>query len=642
MDIQSSRERRIYGSATAPPDTEWLWLQQTKGKSILKDFVNGKWVTVGDSESKYIYQVTPGTPLSGNYITQDALNNTLAYYVTSSSFTQTLSEYAKTSYVVGLKSTVETLTEKLQKYVTLSYLNTVLDGYQKKLSAGTGLQMNSAGTKISVKCDATFNTESQNPVSNAVVATKLALVDTAINNANTDIQALNTNKQDKLSAGVGITIIDNEISCTGDAPGGVYYSVDIAKTPSDASNQNMTYFFSKGPLQGKGLYSTLLQDRSLIGTDGKIYVYNPLKLYYLYSDGSFDEITPQNGDITFNGNAVYYKGKRLPMPMQRYGELIYNHNILYPEASDVATFAFRTSGPFYSSNTNTVLRYNSNYIDIYEYVDVNGEKKEVLRNDGYVFEINNNNFIDLHILRIKRKHINYDDGFTSFLNVEVQLQTPLETLNVHVKFPKVQVFFKADPDIKTISAINEHLPHGISPWSSDIFTVNSKGRLVTKQVKKSQNIKYYTLNQTKRNIFYAIKYGDINSANVTLEATWSNWEGYNMDRKNYPFSDRIYWSSYGSIANIYGDRKFVHCGMQEINHSFGLFGNGIGAYQNSAPDIYNKPVFVDPSKNYDVITVMLRIRVRNNANNHAFDEIGVMELDENFFDLSNEIPAIVS
>jgi len=115
-----------------------------------------------------------------------------------------------------------------------------------------------------------------------------------------------------------------------------------------------------------------------------------------------------------------------------------------------------------------------------------------------------------------------------------------------------------------------------------------------------------------------------------------------MDRKNYPFSDRIYWSSYGSIANIYGDRKFVHCGMQEINHSFGLFGNGIGAYQNSAPDIYNKPVFVDPSKNYDVITVMLRIRVRNNANNHAFDEIGVMELDENFFDLSNEIPAIVS
>lgn len=399
-----------------------------------------------------------------------------------------------------------------------------------------------------------------------------------------------------------------------------------------ATDAYKVYFFSNGPQRGKGLYNTLLQEGSCVGKDGVTYTYSPRKLYHLYPDGSFDEVVPQEGDVTYQGNAVYYKGKRLPMP--RYGELIYNHNVLYARTSDLATLIFRVSGPFYADSCNVTLHYNSSYIDVFEYVGAEGAGQEVLLNDGHVFEIDNSNFSNLHTLMIKRKKVDYDDGFDTFLNIAVRLSTPTKDVDVHVKFPKTQVFFKADPNVTTLEGINQHLPYGIAAWSSDIFSVDSSGRLVTKRVTGKQNVKEFTLDQRKRHKFYGLKFGNITSDKVSFEATWSNWMGYNTQSESglYPEGDRIYWHSDNNVSNVYGDRSFVSCVMQELNHSFSTF-------KKSKTEIL--PVFADPELNTDEITVTLRIRVRNNSNGHAFDEIGVMEVDENCFDFTDEIKAVV-
>lgn len=484
MALETSRERKIYFSATAPENSEWLWLQQKNGKSVLRDYVNGQWVTVGELSPSITPSVAPSN--TGNYITRDLLTRTLASYVTSSSLAQTLASYAKSSEITSLQSSLESVMQRFGDYVTYSDLTATLNSYQKKLSVGTGLQMNSAGTKISVKCDATFNTESQNPISNAVVATKLALVDTAINNANTNIQALSTGKQDKLTAGSGITISGNVISSSGGSPdddGNTYYSIAVVNDSSEATDENMAYFFAKAPLQGKGLFNTLLQNGSVVGTDGETYTYSPSVLYDVHPDGSFSIVEEdENHYTTVEDNIVFYNYvdenddlQTVKTRMFNVGRVIVPHKMQYTALSDVARIPFQVSGPFFSETTEVTLTYDSSEVTVYLVTDVityalnkkpSGASSAIkgywpeteLIESGHTFVFTNEDFNVPRRLIVKRNSLDTSTVLESEvvnsntpsntvdvvdpLDTTITFETSFETLDVLVRFGKTILLYK--------------------------------------------------------------------------------------------------------------------------------------------------------------------------------------------------------
>lgn len=112
-----------------------------------------------------------------------------------------------------------------------------LAGKQDKLTAGTGISISgntisctvsggSGGGSITV--DSTLSSTSTNPVQNKVVYTALA------------------GKQDKLTAGTGISINGNTISCTVSGGGGGTVTVDSALSGT-----------STNPVQNKVIYTAL-------------------------------------------------------------------------------------------------------------------------------------------------------------------------------------------------------------------------------------------------------------------------------------------------------------------------------------------------------------------------------------------------
>ena len=151
-------------------------------------------------------------------ITEDPVNGTLTISATDTKYT--------------IDSTLSsTSTNPIQNKVVYN----ALAGKQDKLIAGTGISISgntisctvSGGSGGSVTVDSTMSPTSTNPVQNKVVYTALA------------------GKQDKLTAGTGISISGNTISCTVSGGGGTV-TVDSALSGT-----------STNPVQNKVIYTAL-------------------------------------------------------------------------------------------------------------------------------------------------------------------------------------------------------------------------------------------------------------------------------------------------------------------------------------------------------------------------------------------------
>ena len=153
-------------------------------------------------------------------LTEDPVNGTLTISATDTKYT--------------IDSTLSgSSTNPIQNKVVY----TALAGKQDKLTAGTGISISghtisctvsggSGGGSITV--DSTLSSTSTNPVQNKVVYTALA------------------GKQDKLTAGTGISINGNTISCTVSGGGGGTVTVDSALSGT-----------STNPVQNKVIYTAL-------------------------------------------------------------------------------------------------------------------------------------------------------------------------------------------------------------------------------------------------------------------------------------------------------------------------------------------------------------------------------------------------
>ena len=153
-------------------------------------------------------------------LTEDPANGTLTISATDTKYT--------------IDSTLSsTSTNPIQNKVVYN----ALAGKQDKLIAGTGISISgntisctvsggSGGGSITV--DSTLSSTSTNPVQNKVVYTALA------------------GKQDKLTAGTGISINGNTISCTVSGGGGGTVTVDSALSGT-----------STNPVQNKVIYTAL-------------------------------------------------------------------------------------------------------------------------------------------------------------------------------------------------------------------------------------------------------------------------------------------------------------------------------------------------------------------------------------------------
>ena len=153
-------------------------------------------------------------------LTEDPVNGTLTISATDTKYT--------------IDSTLSgSSTNPIQNKVVYN----ALAGKQDKLIAGTGISISgntisctvsggSGGGSITV--DSTMSSTSTNPVQNKVVYTALA------------------GKQDKLTAGTGISINGNTISCTVSGGGGGTVTVDSALSGT-----------STNPVQNKVIYTAL-------------------------------------------------------------------------------------------------------------------------------------------------------------------------------------------------------------------------------------------------------------------------------------------------------------------------------------------------------------------------------------------------
>ena len=153
-------------------------------------------------------------------LTEDPVNGTLTISATDTKYT--------------IDSTLSgSSTNPIQNKVVYN----ALAGKQDKLIAGTGISISgntisctvsggSGGGSITV--DSTLSSTSTNPVQNKVVYTALA------------------GKQDKLTAGTGISINGNTISCTVSGGGGGTVTVDSALSGT-----------STNPVQNKVIYTAL-------------------------------------------------------------------------------------------------------------------------------------------------------------------------------------------------------------------------------------------------------------------------------------------------------------------------------------------------------------------------------------------------
>lgn len=151
-------------------------------------------------------------------LTEDSANGTLTISATDTKYT--------------IDSTLNgSSTNPVQNKVVY----TALAGKQDKLTAGTGISINgntisctvSGGSGGSVTVDSTMSSTSTNPVQNKVIYSALQ------------------GKQNTLTAGTGISISGNTISCTVSGGGG---SVTVDSAMSSTSTN---------PVQNKVIYSAL-------------------------------------------------------------------------------------------------------------------------------------------------------------------------------------------------------------------------------------------------------------------------------------------------------------------------------------------------------------------------------------------------
>lgn len=527
MDTKASKQRKILTSALPPKDKEFLWLHQTGGQSILKDFVNGKWVAVGDlvtsSHTEDLEPYTPTTP-SGNegYVTRDTLNRALSIYVTNSSLSSTLSTF------------------------------------QKKLTPGLGIKI--SGNTISVDVDTALSSNSTKPLANSTI-------NSVFNQLSANINNLNTTKQNKLgaaNAGDNITITSvngivkisaantgsgsdysaldsritaletagyvprtwfktiNEVSIINDnypngdknitisGGSGTGSSVDIVQDGEPTDDTNTLYFFTRNPLQGVGLYNTLLQNGSLRGSDGKTYTYHPSKFYHLYPDGSFDELVeipgqryadcnPGSNDVYYNYNTKDGQRRRVLTTMKWYGEIIVPHLIQYADTSDTAYYSLQVTGPFYAQQTNIEFEYNSSDLQVI-LVDKNELYEPVYTDlstlDNKVIFTNDNHYIARSLL-FKRKYNDINELKTP-KDISLVLNNGITRTNVTIKYGATQIFYKEGdtqpmddvPGFDSTVATNVRIePRHL------VYRLNSQRGIVIKDKVK--------IDQSKYNIIYA-------------------------------------------------------------------------------------------------------------------------------------------
>lgn len=623
--------RKILDTPTEPPSTSWLWLHEVNGVPSLDWYLNGKWTPISRGSS---IQPLP----KENYVTANALQVRLQNYLTKGELGQSVQ-----NYVNGLS------------LVSQTWVTNKLSGYQPKLTAGTGISIFNNKISVSLVPGDGINIEGNKISLSGSVPEDPTSDDTALVNR---VSALESAVSSLTSAGyipgswfktINNTPIYDEdggnFTISPSSSGGS--NIHIAEPGESTDEIDTLYFFSHSPYRGEGLYNTLVQDGSITYTDEDdvehTIVYDPRQLYHLYSDGSFSVVTPKEGDITFKDNAVYYKGTRTPM--NRYGEFVCTHKILYAITSDTAYFSFQLSGPFYNaivrngstvSYTPVTLRYDSTKVKVYEVTktESNGTPvwTEVLRNNGYVFDVSNDNFSIPHTLHFVRQ----SSDFTTHMNVAVRFVVGDEDgfhidNDIHVKFCKADVLFRADKN-KTLAQVNSSRPSGVNLWDPSYCSIDSNGRLRINSGNISHNIKTLSdIDQTKKRIFYARVYGNSTEVGMHLEVIWNNWVGYTpSDDAVFRNQRNLYWFSKNQLNRVYGDFCFTVCEMHELNHSFG--------YVNGSN--LTDTLFVDPSANTDIIDVTLRIRQRNNSTGYLYDEIGVLEYDDDVQDFSHEYPAI--
>ena len=487
-----------------------------------------------------------------------------------------------------------TLKEALDKKADTDMLKTINGQSIYKTSDGDSDNITISGGGTSIQVDNTLDQDSSHAIENGAV-TK-AILDRALISNFAKIN--NTPVYDPNNPGKNIEIPTslNNFSV------GVY---------SSEENANATIcFFPDGLLQGVGLYNILLRDGSITGNDGRVYKYNPNKLYHIYNDGSFEEL--ENDETkgqwtTFDDtrNLVYYnyinrKGhNRQLTTLKHYGEIIPSNTVLYAQTSDTAYFSLQVSGPFFGDddgNTKVKVDFDDSKIQI-EQVEVTGitqyqtNKNEWLvrmaRVDLYpIFNIprvsktnitsgsyiqfDNTNYHKSKYFIIRRKYNKRTSGpayedLTIPLNTTITLSTPVENIEVLVKFSKSYLLFKRN---------EQSLTSLITPYNPK-FKTNASGNIayrgvVTKATSQDalQNNLYITgsfandvvasnfnMNLDKKYCYYIKVRTKPNAYFFKMAAKWNDWA-----KSNGTNSSRLYDSSIRGFADELTDSYFYKYG----------------------------------------------------------------------------------
>ena len=423
--------RRILDTPLEPPSKEWLWLHMNNGVPSLDWYVNGKWTSVAQ-----------GSPIQSvpkeNYVTLNALQVRLQSYVSLSSFNNTLADYAK-------KAEVPT-----QQWVT-----GLLSGYQKTLSAGTGIKITNNQVSINLNAGSGISI-----LGNTISCTVPSGTPPDLTSLIERVEALENagyipsswfktiNYVDLFNDPDTNPDVDMNIEANGTGTGS---TIHIAQEGESTNNVNTLYFFTHSRLQGVGLYNTLLQNGSLTGSDGVTYTYHPGKFYHLYDDGSFIELPATNdrfADCNPGGNAIYYNFRdksghkqRVLTTMEKYGSIIIPHKIQYAETSDTVYYSLQVKGPFFAEYTDVKLVFNGDELQALLVTNPTGSNPYTEIQPNGTIRFTYSDYYVTRYLLFKRKYNQLNELGTA-KDIHVVFNNGHKDVDVTLKYGSVRIFYK--------------------------------------------------------------------------------------------------------------------------------------------------------------------------------------------------------
>lgn len=415
-------ERRILESGAEPPSKSWLWLDLTSGVPVLKNYMNGTWTPLaGSTQQAPEPEPTDLTGYAKESWVVSRINSLSAFFNTKLSDYVKKSEIPEIPDVQGLVADIADVKSRLGSFITLSYFNVELGKfsnslsttYQKKLTAGTGINIDGNNViKSTLVIDKALSGTSTNPIENKAVKAAFDSVQSDINGINNaldekenrlipgdnitlseapsggtvisasimappgseqvqaswtqtdttspdyirnkpDLDTMLAAKQDVLVSNTNIKTINNH-SLLGSGnitiQGGSGSSVDVVQEGADTSDNNTLYFFSPSPLQVEGLYNNLLQNGQVNSV-----AYSPGILYNLNEVGGFNRIQNKNDFIRVEPetNRVYCCDQLTAL--KNVGDIVISHKRKYADTSDTAYISMTVSKPFYQSLMNVYI-----------------------------------------------------------------------------------------------------------------------------------------------------------------------------------------------------------------------------------------------------------------------------------------------